>query len=342
MKLKTLSILTGFLFAISIVVFLNENRRGTDLLSGSDYIKGLDIGKVQKIALHFKEGKKITLARSDSRFILEDHKSYPAASNKINDLIFQIASLRVREKVGSNVGEDDLKKYELDQKSKQYLVEIFDNDGKKTVAFRVGKDYKGKGNYLYKEGGKDVYLSENPFRLNSSPKDFINTILFDIGKEKIEKIELESQAKIELAKEGDAFVVKTPSKKKFKKEKIDEYVGSFSSVGFEDYYSYSDPKVRGLNFNKQIRVLLKNKLIYRMGLAKDKKNHFIKLNASIDESSQKIVIHKDDGQDKLKNIEDVVKAQGKAQRINLERGGWIYQIDEATYKKLVVGTSFFM
>ena len=131
MKLKTLSIATGILFVISIVVFINENRRGTDLLSGSDYIKGLDVGKVQKMVLSFKTEKKITFTRDANRFVLEDHKSYPAASDKVNDLIYKIASIRVKEKILSNAEEDDLKKYELDKQSRPYLIELYDNDGKK-------------------------------------------------------------------------------------------------------------------------------------------------------------------------------------------------------------------
>ena len=53
MKLKNLSILTGLLFVISVFVFINENKRGTDLLGGSDYIKGLDVNKIQKNYIKF-------------------------------------------------------------------------------------------------------------------------------------------------------------------------------------------------------------------------------------------------------------------------------------------------
>ena len=99
MKLKTLSIFTGILFVASIFVYMNENRRGTDLLTGSDYVKGLDINKIQKISLSFEKGKKITLSRDSNRFVLENHKSYPAKTDKVNDLIYKIASIQVREKV---------------------------------------------------------------------------------------------------------------------------------------------------------------------------------------------------------------------------------------------------
>ena len=135
MKLKNLSILTGILFIISIFVFVNENKRGTDLLSGSDYIKGLDVTKVEKIVLNFKEKEKLILKREGDRFVLENHKSYPAASDKVNDLIYKIASIQVDKKVASGVDEEDLKKYELDEKSRHYAIELFDNDNKKNSFF---------------------------------------------------------------------------------------------------------------------------------------------------------------------------------------------------------------
>ena len=151
MKLKTLSILTTVLFVVSVFIHIHENRRGTDLLSGSDYIKGLDIEKVNRIVLSFQNDKQIVLTRSSNKFILENFNSYPASTEKINDLIYKISNIQVKEKVSSNVDEEDLAKWELDNKSKKYLVEFFDNDGNKTVSFRVGKSNKGRGNYLYKE-----------------------------------------------------------------------------------------------------------------------------------------------------------------------------------------------
>ena len=73
MKLQTLSLTTFVLFIASIFVYINENKRGTDLLTGSDYVKGLDINKIQKIDLSFSGDKKITLSRDSNRFVLENH-----------------------------------------------------------------------------------------------------------------------------------------------------------------------------------------------------------------------------------------------------------------------------
>ena len=342
MKLKTLSLTTAILFVISIVVFVNENKRGTDILSGSDYIKGFDVGKIQKIVISFKDAKKMTLSRDADQFVLENRKSYPVAGDKINDLIYKIASIQVKKKIASHVSNDDLKKYELDDKSKKYLIEVFDNDGKKTVSFRVGKSEKGEGNYLYREERQDVYLSQNNLRINSSYKDFINTVLLDIKKDDIEQIKLQSDTQIELAKKDKEFVIAYPKRKGFKKEKVQEYVQSFSSLTFDDYYAHTEPDVRTLNFNKDIKIQLKNKLIYKVSLAKKKEDHFLKLNVLVDEIPKKIVLRKDDGKEKLQSIEDIVKAQGDAHRLNREKGNWVYKIDKSVYKKLVKNLKFFL
>ncbi len=342
MKLRTLSIVTGVLFITSIFVYLNENKRGTDLLTGSDYVKGLDINKIQKIDLSFSGGKKLTLKRDSNRFVLANHEAYPASTNKVNDLIYKIASIEVKEKVESGVDEDDLKKYELDNGKKKYLVEIFDNDGYKTVAFRVGKNYKGKGNYLFKEGQGDIYLSKENLWLNSSYKDFINTVLLEVDTKDIEKVSLSAGQPIEIVKKEKEFVVENPKNKKFKKEKVEEYIRSFSSLRFEEFLSFTDPKVMGLQFDKDLVVKLKNNLIYKISLAKKNDEHFVRVAALLEEKQNRFVVKQDTDKEELSKIEEMIQAQAEAQRVNLERGTWVYKINKAEYEKIVKEAKFFI
>ena len=125
MKLRTLSILTGFLFVLSVFVYLNENKRGVDLLAGSDYVKGLDVNKIKKISLSFSDNKIITLTRDSNQFVLENYKSYPASTDRVNDLIYKIASIQVREKVSSGASEGELKRYGLDDDQKKISCRDF-------------------------------------------------------------------------------------------------------------------------------------------------------------------------------------------------------------------------
>ena len=341
MRLKNLSILTGVLFVISVFVFINENKRGTDLLSGSDYVKGLDVTKIQKIILNFKDDNKLIFNRDGNHFVLENHKSYPAASDKINDLIYKIASIKVDKKIASGVEEDDLKKYGLDAKSRRYAIELFDNDNKKTVSFRVGKRDKGKS-YLFNEGDKDIYLSQNNLWIDSSYKNFVDTMLLNVKSDDIEKISLKSDRQIVIVKKEKDFVVEKPSNKKFKKEKAQEYSKNFASLRFDDFYPHGDSEVRKLKFAKKVRLQLKNKLTYEINLAKRKKDYFIKMSAGVVEVPQNIVLKKDDGEEKLKDIGNIIEAKTSAQRFNLEKGRWVYKINESLYEKLVKKSKSFL
>ncbi len=346
MNVKTLAAITGTLFILSLGVFYFENRRGTDLIEGSDYIKGLDLEKIQKISLSFSGNEKITFNRDGSHFVIENHKSYPASTEKINNLIFKIASLQVKEKITSKPSEEDLKNYSLNPENRQYLVEIFDNDKKKTVAFSVGRSRKGKGNYLYKEGGKYVYLSKDSIWLNSSYRDFISTLILDLKKDDIESIQLAmngpTSLPIELMRKDNDFTLVKPEKKDFKKEKIEEYFTHFANLKFDEFYKYNDKEVQSLSFDKGVKILLKNKLTYNLSLSKKEDNHFIKITAITQDIPKTVTIDQKMDQEKMKEIENMAKAQSLAQRFNLKKGTWVYKVSPSTFSKLVKKTKDFL
>ena len=341
MSLKTLAVVTGILFITSLGVFYFENRRGTDLVEGSDYIKGLDIEKIQKISLSFSSDKNLTFNRDGSKFTIENHKSYPASTEKINDLIYKIASLQVKEKVTSKPSERDLKEYELDAKSRKYLVEIYDNDHKKTVSFSIGKSHKSRGNYLYKDGGDNVYLSKKSIWFNSSYRDFLNTLILDIKKDEIETVQLITDAPIELAKKDKEFALVKPEKKNFKKDKVEEYFANFSELRFDEFYKYDDKEVQRLSFDKDIKIHLKNKLTYNLSLSKKKGHHFVKVNALASHVPNEVTINAND-LEKIKEVENMAKAQSTAKWFNLEKGTWIYKVSQSTFEKLAKKTKDFL
>lgn len=325
MSTKHLTMMTIILFVVSLFVYSFENHRGTDLLTGSDYIKGLDVNKIQKIVLKFEGKEKITLNRDSQHFVLENKKSYPADTQKINELIYKIASIQVQEMVSSNSSEEELKKYELNEGAEKYLVEIYDTEGKKTVAFRVGKNYKSKGNYLYRLGKDEIYLSNSSVWLNSSYKDFIDTLLLKIDTNKVSELEVNTDKAITVSDQ----------------DKINKYTKEISSIYFKDFYLPTEPKIQSLDFSKQVKVKLKNKLIYNLNLAKNKDEYFVKVNALLDEMPSKFVVGKDDKKEDLQKIEDVIQAQAEAQKINQHRAGWIYQVDKKVYENLNKQSKFF-
>ena len=91
-----------------------------------------------------------------------------------------------------------------------------------------------------------------------------------------------------------------------------------------------------------MKIELQNKLIYQVSFAKSEEDHYVKLKAMFDKPQSEFVVKQDDGKEDLKKIDEVIKAQKTAQRINLERGSWIYKIDKSVYEKLAKDTKFFM
>ena len=332
MKLKTLAIVTGILFVGSFSVYLYENRTRSGIVAGSDFIKGFDASGIEKMKLVTKTDT-ISFLKDDDRFLLESHKSYPASTAKINDFIYKIASIQIKEKVSKTSSEKELEKYQLNEKDRMFKVSIFDKEQKETLSFYVGKNHKGKGNYLYKKGRPEVYLSQERVSFSSSHKNFIDKKLISVQEKEIDKIIVNSRRKMEFYKEKDKYLLKT--KRKFKEEKVKEFFSHFKNLKFKDYFRQNEKEVAGLHFDMDVEIRLKNKLIYKLGLSRKKKKYFVKINALLDEIPEKVVIKKDDGDEKLADIQAMVDAQTRAQKINREKGIWVYLIDEDVYKKLL-------
>ena len=338
MSLRTLSVITGILFFISLGVFYFENRRGTDLVEGSDYIKSLDVGKIQKMILHSLDDSKLEFRRDGNSFVIENHKSYPASTERISELIYEIARIQVKEKKTSSVSESKLKEYGLDEEKRKYFVEVYGDEDKKLVSFSVGKSPKDKGNYIYKEGGGDVYLSQNSIRFSSSYLDFVDKFIVDIEKDDIESLSVKvgDGEPLEMEKKDKNFVLK-PEITEFKKEEVEGYFSKFSRLRFDEFYKFNEDDVRGLSFDSDIKVYLKNKLIYKLSLSKKKDDHFLKVNALIQNIPNEIILNRSEAIDKekIQEIEDITQARVRAEQFNLNKGSWVYKVSPSIFEDLV-------
>ena len=341
MSTKKLSIVTFCLFIISLGVYYNENYRSTSLVSGSYFIKGLDPGKIQKISLNFEKDKSITFSRDQGQFTLNSHKSYPADTSKVNDLIYQIASIQIKDKITAKANLTELQKYGLSAETKKYQIEIFDTENKKTQSFMVGKKLKNKGHYLLKDGTKEVYLSDGSLWIDSSYKDFISQVLLDVEKDSVKKILVSAGESLEIERNEKEFSLVTP-KKDAKKEKIDSYVAGLKSTRFDEFFAHDEEKVKKVSFDKSVQIKLKNKLTYDLKLGEKNGEYFVKATALASEVPNKVVISQDADKKELEGVGDMIQARQKADQFNIEKGSWVYRINKSNYEKLVKKSSEFM
>ena len=206
----------------------------------------------------------------------------------------------------------------------------------------MGKSNKGKGNYLYRERKKDIYLSKENLWLNSSYKDFINTVLLNVPKDDVQKVTLKTDQELQIVKKENSFIIPGEMKKKIKQEKAKDYLQGLSNLRFEDFLTVTEPKAQGLKFSKDVEIELENKLVYKISMAEEGDDYFVRLAALLNEAPKQFVVKKDDGKEELQKIEDVLKAQAEAQKLNMEKGAWVYKVNKSVYEKLAKETKFFL
>ena len=54
------------------------------------------------------------------------------------------------------------------------------------------------------------------------------------------------------------------------------------------------------------------------------------------------VVNKTDGKEELQKIEDMIRAQGDAQKLNMEKGAWVYKVNKSVFEKIVKDSNFFL
>ena len=189
-----------------------------------------------------------------------------------------------------------------------------------------------------RKGEDDVYLSQNSIHFSSSYLDFVDKFIVDIEKDDIESLSVKvgDGEPLEMEKKDKNFVLK-PEVMEFKKEEVEGYFSKFSRLRFDEFYKFNEDDVRGLSFDSDIKVYLKNKLIYKLSLSKKKDDHFLKVNALTQNIPNEITLNRFEAIDKekIQEIEDMTQARVRAEQFNLNKGSWVYKVSPSIFEDLV-------
>ena len=166
-------------------------------------------------------------------------------------------------------------------------------------------------------------------------------VLFEIDKNSIDKILLSTGETIEIERKEKDFDLVKP-KKEASKEKLEIYASNFKKTRFEDFFKHDDSEVRDIHFDKEVKVILKNKVTYDFKLGQKKDKFFIKASALASEIPNKVVIRQDADKKELEGVGNMIEAKQKADEFNIKKGSWVYRIDKSVYENLVKKTSELM
>ena len=171
--------------------------------------KGLDIrlkGEAEKVILESPIPSTIAIKPTDfpglvpklllkegENFVLEDHYSYPASNEKINDLLYKISNIQVTQKVTEK--KSSHKKFELTEDKSQIRVSGFDRTGSKTFDFLVGKKKRFNGNFIRFADKDPVYLSDKALYISGEKDAYIESDLINLEEKDFSEMSLATASK---------------------------------------------------------------------------------------------------------------------------------------------------
>ncbi|MCB0415254.1 MAG: DUF4340 domain-containing protein, partial [Bdellovibrionales bacterium] len=322
-KTKKLGLTAFLLFLISFGLFYLDTRTTQPNLVGTDFLSGLDNEKIFYIQIETNR-QAISLIRDGEKFFLKSDKGYPTSNERINEFIYNMASIQIADLITKNPNRfEDLK---ISDNNFDAKITFEDNQEKKLTEFYIGKMLNNQQRYIRLSKENKVYLSKDIIKLPTGEKDFIDKTLLNISRSEISSIKVLNTSSFQIDKNDNKFVVTQPKKAQIEESKVNQFINRISNVYFKDFKKINDDSISKVNFDKSIEVKLSNAIKYLFEFSQLDDKYYLKVLSNAGEAPKEIVIHSEDDQNKLKSVEKTILAQKKAQQFNLEHGAWIYEI----------------
>jgi hypothetical protein len=332
--IKKLTTLTIILFAASLLLHLNDSQVSNDLASGSDFIKGFNPAQANKIIIKKENSEALTLRRLNQSYVMSEHYNYPAENDKINVLLFKIADIKVLELISKSKG--DFEKYNLTDDKSKIEVQVYNNQEELMLNFLIGKDKNNKGQYIRFKDKKDIYLTDSLLSFSTDMDSYIKKTINIQESKNIQNVNASLNGNnIEIVKKDNNYKL-TKKNKSIKDDEVKDYVSKLGSVTFQNVKPRNSAESASLNFDQQLSIIDKNKIITSIEIASHSKKYFVRLSSSIKDAPKEVSLGKNDSDEKLKNIDEMIKAQQKSQEFNLKHSGWVYEVSENTFNNLTI------
>lgn len=332
------SVLAVVLLIASYGVFTLEHQRGTDINIGQELIGGLDVEKIYAFKILEEGTEVLSFRREDKDFILDNHHSYPTDASKINELLFNVSSITIFDKLRTT--KEKFSELKVDEGSFKTSVVFYDESNKKMLQLYVGKTAKGNKRYVRLKGKDEVYLSAKDVSILTTKDSYIDKKILKFKNDMVTSVEVRpskgNSYQIKRDPKGKTKVI-TAKKMKFDESKLTKALDSANDLLLSDFYFVGDEEVNNLKFDRYYRVKLKDGSSYQIQIASRKKNkedeHFVKLSMNLENMPEKVVLDQSSKED-IKRVDKLLKLQTKYQQFNNKHGRWIYKVTKDQAEKL--------
>lgn len=336
---QQLLILVAILFITSIGVYWIDNNISIETsIKGRDFLVGFNVDQIGKIELRKKDFY-LSFVREGDHFIIENFYRYPVPPEKVNELLYKMASLTIAEKIT-----DDSTRYDelgVVKNRADLIVDYFGKSGERSGGFIVGNNYKGQGQYVLNSSEKSVYLTASPLYVSVNKTSYIENNLFRGIPGTLSSVEVNNSSKGErwsIERVGEKWILK-PQLNKGDPEKISRFVTDLSRPEVLDYFPIQSPtpieEIKDLSFSYQMTLNYDDHSSYQLHFAEKKDNYYLKTLASTTEIDKKLELAKEATLEQVQEVANSVNSTQSVRRYNLKHGVWIYKISKQEWSKFV-------
>jgi len=329
MSNKKLTILGLFavLMAIWAVVQSHISNRAVkrESIEPTYLIQGLNPDQIGTIVIGTGKNT-LTFKRTNTGFVVTEKDNYPAATERINNLITSCLDIKTTELYTSNKA--NFKDLGVTEEDARAVVKFYKPDSTLMTGVIIGKNKtQGEGTFVRSVSSDDVYLSPSAPWINNQAIDYINQELLTVDRANIQSVIVTGPNEMYVLKDVNGLILENiPESKELKKTDAESVFTALSYLMFTDV-SREKPD-SSLNFDRKYTCRLKDSTVYDFAIAQKDDKTYIKCDADFTDKTPVTKKQEVESQEELKKKEAKLLAKEKAEKFKAQHTGWIYEIPD--------------
>lgn len=312
-------------------------------------------GAIAGLTVEQDKGR-VELARggANNAWAIPSAAGYPADPGKITQLVLELSALKAGEAVTAK--KEKYANFGLaDGKIARGVVRLTGEKGKDVATLYLGDERKGAenpdnpmmqrggGRYVRVGGDPNVYLiQENLYWLDTKTSTWAERDLLSVPRESIVDVRVDhpTTESLHLALSGSELKLDglVPAGMQEKSYEVSSVAGALSSLRLEDVLTPTSATALNIAFKDSFTATAKDGVVYKIQAGKAADKNYIKIAAEY--SAMTLT-----SADKATTVTEAAakdaaaKAQKEWPEINKKHAGWVYQVDEWTFKNLAKNKS---
>jgi len=315
------------LSALTVFLAATDRWKGTDSPAAGKYLlQGFNPEKVYGIQI-LSSQYAIQFKRFGDSFVITTRYGYPAANEKMNELLGLLTDIQSVEKVTSQKQNHESLGVTVDQGAT--VIRLFDEVDRKMAGIVIGKRSEGApGKYIRLEDDDTVYISSKVIPpISFAYTDYIQKQLFSANPNEYSKLSVSTnpdQYAIDI-RDGGGFLSSLPRGARQDEQRIDEILAASLDLKIKNAFKKED--LKDLRFDTKLQLTKRDRTTYQIDFAEKGDRCYMKAAAEYSKPAGEIIIYKNEPQHSLKTKESLLLARDRAVAFNKAHEKWVYEVD---------------